>query len=447
MESPKSSATGQVGIRNMRRKKIIFGVFLVAIIAALVLYPVPSNAISRGDLQNEIEDRNKELEGLGAQIRQTQGTIGNLQGQEATLERAIKTLDAQIDQAGYGIRTSEISIDKLGLELESLGYDLVEVTQEIDVKEVAVSEILRQVQRKDDESFLEILLRNETLADSIFEIQTLQDLQSSLSLSVAQLSGLQYRLEGNIETSTVKRGDLEDENATLKVRKVILGDQQGEKDRVLKETKSEEALYQTRLAKLRNEQQAILDEISEIEEQLRARFDPSSVPGRRPGFFQWPVTLKTDGGLGIITQNYGETAYSSRYYKGKPHNGTDIGAPLGTKVYAAADGVIERVDYNGWYYQYGRYILLNHGNNITTMYAHLSRSAVSSGQVVKKGQLIGYVGNTGFSTGSHLHFGAYATPPGGWREVNSRLEGGLVSIPPAAGLVPIGVTLNPLDYL
>ena len=432
----------------MIRKRILY-LFLIIFVLFLTFstYSTRPSFASHGDLQERIDEKNKELEGLSNQIRQTQGTIGGLQGEGATLEKAIKSLDAQIDQASYGIRKSEVNIDKLGLELESLDYELDDVSKEIDIKEVAVSEILRKVQQKDGESFLEIFLKNETLADSIFEIQTLQDLQSSLSLSVAQLSGLQYRLEGNVKTTTVKRGDLKEENITLKTRKVILGDQQDEKDRVLKETKNEEVLFQTRLAKLRSEQRAILDEISDIEEQLRTKFDPSSVPGRRPGLFQWPVTLKTDGGLGIITQNYGETAYSTRFYKGKPHNGTDIGAPLGTKVYAAADGVIERVDYNGWYYQYGRYILLNHGNNITTMYAHLSRSAVSSGQVVKRGQLIGYVGNTGFSTGSHLHFGAYATPPGGWREVNSKLEGGLISLPPATGLVPIGVTLNPLDYL
>jgi len=180
----------------MRGRIVAFGVLLITIAAALALYPMTSNAVSHGDLQDRIDEKSKELEGLSAQIRQTQSTIGNLQGQGVTLESAIKSLDAQIDQATYGIRTSEVGIEKLGLELESLGYELEDVKEEIDIKEIAVSEILRQVQRKDDEGFLEILLKNETLADSIFEIQTLQDLQSSLSLSVAQRSGLQYRLEG-----------------------------------------------------------------------------------------------------------------------------------------------------------------------------------------------------------------------------------------------------------
>lgn len=432
---------------EMIKIRTMFSSFLVAVLVSTVFYSTLSLAASQGDLSNLIEEKNEELGGLNIQIQQTQSTIGALQGQEVTLERTIKSLDAQIDQASYGIRSSEVNIEKYGLELESLGYDLKEVVEEIDIKRIAVSEILRRVQQRDDEGILELLLKHDTLADSVFEIQSLQDLQSNLSLSVAQLDGLQYRLEGNIENTETKKIGLEDENLTLKNRKVILSDQQDEKDRVLKETKNTESVYQQRLAGLRLEQQGILDEISQIEDELRARFDPSSVPGKRPGFFSWPVTLKVDGGDGVISQNYGETAYSSQYYKGRPHNGTDIAAPLGTKVYAAAGGVIERVDYNGWYYQYGRYILINHGNNITTMYAHLSQSIVSSGQVVEKGQLIGYVGNTGFSTGPHLHFGTYATPPGGWRQVNSKTEGGLVSIPPAAGLVPVGVSINPRDYL
>jgi len=431
----------------MIKIKTTWAFVLVVVFVSQVFYPISSLAASKSDLNDLIEGKNEELGELSAQIQQTQSTIGNLQGQGATLERAIKSLDAQIDQANYGIRSSEINIEKYGLELESLGYDLDEVIGEIDVKQIVVSEILRQVQQRDNEGILELLLKNDSLADSVFEIQSLQDLQSNLSLSISQLDGLQYRLEGNIEDTEVKKVDLENENITLKSRKVILGDQQGEKDRVLTETRNTESIYQQRLAGLRREQQEILDEISRIEDELRARFDPSSVPGRRPGLFSWPVVLKIDGGLAVISQNYGETAYSTRFYKGKPHNGIDIAAPLGTKVYAASGGVVERVDYNGWYYQYGRYILVNHGNNITTLYAHLSRSAVSAGEVIKKGQLIGYVGNTGFSTGSHLHFGAYATPPNGWRQGSSRTEGGLVSIPPAEGLVPIGVTLNPRDYL
>ncbi|RDS78532.1 M23 family peptidase [Alteriqipengyuania lutimaris] len=83
------------------------------------------------------------------------------------------------------------------------------------------------------------------------------------------------------------------------------------------------------------------------------------------------------------------------------HNGVDLAAPSGTPIYATADGVIERANYWG---SYGNYIQIGHGNAIETRYAHLSRIVVSDGAQVRKGDLIGYVGSTGRSTGPHLHY-------------------------------------------
>ena len=85
----------------------------------------------------------------------------------------------------------------------------------------------------------------------------------------------------------------------------------------------------------------------------------------------------------------------------RKHNGIDLAAPTGTPVYATADGVIGRAD---WYSSYGLYISISHGASMETRYAHLSRLAVTAGESVKKGDLIGYVGSTGRSTGPHLHY-------------------------------------------
>jgi murein DD-endopeptidase MepM/ murein hydrolase activator NlpD len=85
----------------------------------------------------------------------------------------------------------------------------------------------------------------------------------------------------------------------------------------------------------------------------------------------------------------------------RQHQGIDLAAPTGTPVYATADGVIGRAD---WYSSYGLYISINHGASMETRYAHLSRLAVAAGDSVKKGDLIGYVGSTGRSTGPHLHY-------------------------------------------
>ena len=84
------------------------------------------------------------------------------------------------------------------------------------------------------------------------------------------------------------------------------------------------------------------------------------------------------------------------------HAGVDLAGPVGTPVYATADGIVDRSEWNNG--GYGNLVEIDHGHGIQTRYGHLSRSAVSAGQHVKRGDLIAYMGSTGRSTGSHLHY-------------------------------------------
>jgi murein DD-endopeptidase MepM/ murein hydrolase activator NlpD len=83
------------------------------------------------------------------------------------------------------------------------------------------------------------------------------------------------------------------------------------------------------------------------------------------------------------------------------HKGVDLPAPIGTPVHATADGVVSRAD---WFSSYGLYVSIEHGANLETRYGHMSRLNVAAGQQVHKGDVIGYVGSTGRSTGPHLHY-------------------------------------------
>ncbi len=113
-----------------------------------------------------------------------------------------------------------------------------------------------------------------------------------------------------------------------------------------------------------------------------------SVPSRHP----------TNGGY--VSSNYGYRAHPVLGGR-RHHSGIDIAAPTGTPVYATADGMVERAEYSG---SYGNVIYLDHGSDLQTRYAHLSGLNVRDGQRVKKGDLIGFVGSTGRSTGPHLHY-------------------------------------------
>lgn len=103
---------------------------------------------------------------------------------------------------------------------------------------------------------------------------------------------------------------------------------------------------------------------------------------------------------GHITSPYGYRR-SPFGYGNDFHSGIDIGAPLGTPIYATARGVVKSIRYTSGY---GRHILIDHGYGFTTLYAHLYRYTVRVGQKVERGDMIGYVGNSGRSTGPHLHY-------------------------------------------
>lgn len=117
----------------------------------------------------------------------------------------------------------------------------------------------------------------------------------------------------------------------------------------------------------------------------------SKWPSGARGMFRWPLNT------GSITDRFG----SFQSWRRSRHSGVDIGAPAGTPIYAAASGTVRTSSYGS---SYGNYVVVDHGNGYSTLYAHASTKLVRAGQRVSKGEIIARVGNTGNSTGNHLHF-------------------------------------------
>lgn len=124
-----------------------------------------------------------------------------------------------------------------------------------------------------------------------------------------------------------------------------------------------------------------------------ARTPSSSGSGTVPGGFIQPVV---SGNVYVSNSFYG-----NRYYR-YAHGALDFASAYGTPIYASAAGTVTYSAYTVW--GYGRHIIIDHGNGVQTMYAHNSQNVVSVGQTVTQGQIIGYVGSTGNSTGNHCHF-------------------------------------------
>ncbi|MFH1347481.1 MAG: peptidoglycan DD-metalloendopeptidase family protein [Candidatus Margulisiibacteriota bacterium] len=149
------------------------------------------------------------------------------------------------------------------------------------------------------------------------------------------------------------------------------------------EDKSEKVSNDLKVADLKiEEKKASLEELKNWVSVVRKRF--ANTPSR------WPL-------YGRIVSTFGYRVYPWRGF----HTGLDISGSYGTPIHVTADGI---VSYVGWRSGYGRTVIVDHGYGKSTLYGHCSRFAINAGQRVTKGQVVAYVGSTGYSTGPHLHY-------------------------------------------
>ncbi len=417
-----------------RNLKFFVVFFSILSLTANPTYPLfTAQAAAPTELQTAINQKSKEFQEISSKILETQKNLETAQGQRKSLQHELGKIDTTINSLTLNIKSSEVLLDKLGLEIDYLAYDIGDITETIDRREEAILKTLQALQSRGHDSPLTILLKNETLTDSVSEMQNLLDLNNGLESELNALKQAKENLANKLQDTSSKKKNIEVEHKNLQSKKVILADTKKEKQTILVQTKNQEQAYQKSLSELEKKQTEIALQIETLEKQLRQNIDTSALPSKRSGVLGEPVLNSR------LTQEYGATKFAQYGYRGKWHNGIDYGAPVGTPILAAESGrVIAVGDQDRYCYRgaYGKFIVIAHDNNLTTLYAHLSLSAVSENAKVERGQVIGYVGRSGYATGPHLHFTVYASPT--------------VKIAPSKSCgpkMPYGGDLNPLDYL
>ena len=384
------------------------------------------------ELKAAIEKKRQEEQQLDTQIKAVQSQLDTTSGEKQTLQRELNQINGTVKQLDLGIRQSKIVAEKLTYEIKDTQYTIEESEARIAEHKKDISEMLRQVQRKDtSEGPLMILLGGKSLTEAVGEIQALFEFQEKFADDIRELQNYTIELDGHIKTAEEKKHAKELEAERYESKKIILDETKRYQQQLLAQTKNKEQIYQGSLAELKKRQDQIDAEIARLEAAAREDINTSALPGS--GALMMPAQ-------GKLTQGYGSTPFALRNYASKRHNGIDIAAPIGTPIYAASDGRVVGVANQDLYCRkgaYGKFVAITHYNGLTTLYAHLSLWKVHEGQEVKQGDLIGYMGNTGFSTGSHLHFTVYATP-------TFKIAPAALSCGPK---MPFGGDLNPFDYL
>jgi murein DD-endopeptidase MepM/ murein hydrolase activator NlpD len=413
--------------------RLRFPSFPLAIVALAIVAgatgPVRADLID--DLKQQIAAKDAQVKELQNRAAEAKAQLSELRGKERTLANEISALDRQIESLTLDLQTTERRIEAADLRIRELELEITQHEEAIRLNEARISEILRTMQGEEDRIGTVALVFSGQPFSSIFDaLRSSELLDASLAASLRDLKEAKADLEEARLSTEEERRQAEALRDELRVRQALLGAEQDERESLFIATKREEGNYQELLKNIQAQEQAIQREIRMLESQLRRAINPSSLPGK--GVLSWPVSVVR------ITQGYGSTT-STGFINDQYdfHNGIDFGAStpgvIGDPILAAGSGTVIGVGSTGRY-AYGKWIAIDHHNGLVTLYGHLSIQEVSVGQKVTAGQIIGRMGNTGFSTAPHLHFTVYASET---FSIVSRWY----------GLLPIGASFNPLDFL
>lgn len=389
----------------------VFVAFLVGVILPPLLLVGPS-VFAQSEvekLRTEIEERGDRLAEIEAEIAQYEAELQEVGAEKQTLQSAINQLQLERRKVNAEISKTENLISSTDLEINKLIIEISKTEKSINETESAIAAIIRQEYIAREDSLIEMLLRHDTLSGFWQEYEAHEAVRDIMAAKVGELDEFQVLLKEKRDENEEKREELSNLRNQYSNQNQVLASNQAEQSELLEVTENEEQSYQQLLASRRQAQEQILKELREFESKLQFILDPNTIPTPGTQVFDWPLDNI------IITQYFGGTEFAARNaaaYGGRAyHPGVDFGAPRGTPIKAPLSGTVRatgNTDAVPGCYSWGKWTLIDHVNGLSTLYAHQDVIGVQAGQQVSTGEVIGYVGNTGFSTGPHLHFTVYA---------------------------------------
>jgi murein DD-endopeptidase MepM/ murein hydrolase activator NlpD len=422
----------------MIKKSSYIGISLIIVLVLLLGTVTKADTIDQ--LQDKIDIANKNREQLEREIATYQEQLKVVNGQAVTLQNTIKSLDVSTNKIISEVKLVENNIDKTAYTIVDTGLEIQNKEKQITKGNQAIRESLRKISEADNQSLWEILLSNEDLSDFWDDMENLIQVQAKIGDQVNTVKNIKTNLEkAKIELEKEKK-ELEAYTQELGDRQKVLQSTKKEKSTLLTVTKNTESNYQKILKDKLALKQALDQEINSFESQLKLAIDPKSFPPAGKGILAWPLDNI------FITQNFGKTSDSGRLYVSGTHNGADFRAAIGTRIMSAGNGVVEGVGDTDKVCpgaSFGKWVFIRYDNGLASTYGHLSLISAKQGQRVKTGDVIGYSGNTGYSTGPHLHMSVYAGQGVKISTLKSAVCGGTYTIP----MADTKAYLDPLVYL
>lgn len=367
-----------------QRKARRLSILLITIVISSMFSPFAT--VIAKSTQDKIDELDDQVSEAAKEYSQVTKDIGIYEADIARLDTEMKKYEAEIVTLTEQANVARAEYQEIDAELQS-------VSQTYSEAEERLNERLRSFYENGFVNMWEVLLSAENLTDFIAKYNALVILIQNDKKELEEMNDQKQTIQSLRDSAEIRKLQIEQVEYDVKRSKEALDIAKANKTAKLNELEASK----TKLNKLLKELRA---EKAKQEEILRKEIEASKNSGLiLKGDFTWPTP-----GVYYVSAMFKDKEYYKEF--GMMHYGTDIAKGGGCNIVAAASGTVLKVVYSNS--GYGNYILINHGKKngktYVTLYAHLKTINVKKGEAVAKGEKIGYMGSTGFSTGTHLHF-------------------------------------------
>jgi len=368
------------------------------------------------DLETTIDEKSKRIDALEVERKKYEDLVRSKQQEAVSLNNEMAILETKVAQTQVSLQKLKLEIEKLEDEIEYLQLNIDQKEGDINRQKTYLAGLLKEINFQDELNDVNILLWYENFSDYFEHVSSYQSLYEDLQLTIDSIFLEKTQLEG-------EKVSLEEKNKTLGEQKIALEHEESKleeellvKEFYLEEIKNSEDKFNQLLRSARDAEANMDGELKSLENSLRNKLQEKKEAESKK------ASAEQDDSLDFLNQsailrwpcapNKGLSTYfhdpEYPYRKFFEHSGVDVRLAQGSPVYAAESGYVAKAKDNGLGYNY---IMVIHGDNLSTVYGHISQINVSAGQYVSKGDTIGLSGGKPgtagagqFTTGAHLHF-------------------------------------------
>jgi len=374
---------------KLKRMAGLIAIILAALIILPIVMSILSGSASAAVSEAELKRLKEQSSALSKESKKIAEELKKVRSSKASAIKEKSIIDNQIAILEQEIETANLIIQNLSEQIADKELEIAEAEKQEAYEYEMFKKRLRAMEENRSASYIGVLLKCETFSDLLCRTEMISEIIQFDRELMANLKAVRESIEQAKAELELNRVEQNNTREMLISQAENLEKKYAEQNSIIKALEQDEDAFEAEYEEALKEMERVNKEVAKMAAELAKR---SKYVG---GKYLWPTP-----GYYTITSKYGNR-YHPILKKNSFHSGIDIGAPSGADILAANSG---EVIVAGWNNAYGNYVVINHGGGQTTLYAHMSKILVKKGNNVKRGDKIGRVGSTGWSTGPHLHF-------------------------------------------